>query len=121
MALAPHVRGMPCITSGACTLSSIFVFFCFRASVVLFHVVLFLTTHFPRFLLFFTRAGCVFIGGRGKQVVCGRGGSATTRYVDLVVGMEAGEYEKESTREFSNIEREDLPSLQVNLQSHRAY
>lgn len=45
--------------------------------------------------------------------MCGRGGSATTRYVDLVVGMEAGEDDKQSTREFSNIEREDLPSLQV--------
>lgn len=49
--------------------------------------------------------------------MCGRGGSATTRYVDLVVGMEVGEDEKESTREFSNIDREDLPSLQVYIQS----
>lgn len=53
------------------------------------------------------------------QVVCGRGGSATTRYVDLVVGLEVEDGEGGAVtaiqQEFSNIEREALPSLQVNF------
>ena len=50
------------------------------------------------------------------QVVCGRGGSATTRYVDLVVGLEADDGEGGTAvtqQEFSNIDREALPCLQV--------
>lgn len=51
-------------------------------------------------------------------MVCGRGGSATTRYVDLVVGLEADDGEGGATmtqQEFSNIDREALPGLQVNM------
>ncbi|CAN0427943.1 unnamed protein product, partial [Scytosiphon promiscuus] len=47
-----------------------------------------------------------------EQVVCGRGGSATTRYVDLVVGLET-EAEEGDSKEFSNIDRDALPSLQA--------
>ncbi|CAM9428169.1 unnamed protein product, partial [Hapterophycus canaliculatus] len=46
------------------------------------------------------------------QVVCGRGGSATTRYVDLVVGLET-ETEAGDSKEFSNIDRDALPGLQA--------
>ncbi|CAN0385677.1 unnamed protein product, partial [Ectocarpus sp. 12 AP-2014] len=52
-----------------------------------------------------------------QEVVCGRGGSATTRYVDLVVGLEAedehGEPVAKQQQEFSNIDRDALPSLQA--------
>lgn len=56
------------------------------------------------------------------QVVCGRGGSGQTRYVDLVVGMEAcldyGDGQEQGAagkqHEFSNIPREYLASLQVH-------
>lgn len=50
------------------------------------------------------------------KVVCGRGGSATTRYIDLVVGLEDTDNDsggEPPSVEFSNIVREDLPSLQV--------
>ncbi|CAB1112107.1 unnamed protein product [Ectocarpus sp. CCAP 1310/34] len=55
-----------------------------------------------------------------QEVVCGRGGSATTRYVDLVVGLEAedehGELVAKQQQEFSNIDRDALPSLQSYIQ-----
>ncbi|CBJ28470.1 conserved unknown protein [Ectocarpus siliculosus] len=55
-----------------------------------------------------------------QEVVCGRGGSATTRYVDLVVGLEAedddGEPVAKQQQEFSNIDRDALPSLQSYIQ-----
>lgn len=61
------------------------------------------------------RAVCEPLG----QVVCGRGGSATTRYVDLVVGLEADDGDGGAVtvtqQEFSNIDRDALPSLQVPL------
>lgn len=54
------------------------------------------------------------------QVVCGRGGSAQTRYVDLLVSLSGGEGgrgagDAGSASEFSNIDRDDLPRLQVCL------
>ncbi|CAM9951150.1 unnamed protein product [Pylaiella littoralis] len=55
-----------------------------------------------------------------EEVVCGRGGSATTRYVDLVVGLEVEDGEGSavtvSQQEFSNIDRDALPSLQSYIQ-----
>eukprot|EP00752_Nemacystus_decipiens_P015540 g13865.t1 len=54
-----------------------------------------------------------------EEVVCGRGGSATTRYVDLVVGLEVEDGAggtAASRQEFSNIDREALPSLQSYIQ-----
>eukprot|EP00903_Cladosiphon_okamuranus_P018589 g17112.t1 len=54
-----------------------------------------------------------------EEVVCGRGSSAMTRYVDLVVGLEVenGEGGTDVTQqEFSNIDRELLPCLQSYIQ-----
>lgn len=51
-------------------------------------------------------------------MVCGRGGSATTRYVDLVVGLEADDGDggvAVAQQEFTNIDREALPCLQVGV------
>jgi hypothetical protein len=45
-----------------------------------------------------------------SEIVCGRGGAANTRYVDLIVELDDG-----TTLEFTNIVRDDLPRLQDYL------
>ncbi|CAN0145774.1 unnamed protein product [Ectocarpus sp. 8 AP-2014] len=67
--------------------------------------------------LLFMKPGLFLPRSEIQEVVCGRGGSATTRYVDLVVGLEAedddGEPVAKQQHEFSNIDRDALPSLQA--------
>jgi hypothetical protein len=43
------------------------------------------------------------------SVLAGRGGSATTRYIDLKIDTEAGD-----SYEFSNLDRDELASIQVS-------
>lgn len=47
------------------------------------------------------------------SVMAGRGGSATTRYIDLKVETEAGD-----AYEFSNLDRDELVSIQVTTPPH---